>query len=251
MIYTNFNFLNNEYPILYKIISQAIDNIYTDTDTTIYKIRKFVETIVDIFLNLEDLQFESDFTLYKKIDLLREFSNLECIEALNALRILGNKIVHGGHADINLSISAINLCYYISQILMTNYHDFTFVTDEKIKKPMLESITNSFSFNINDSDNKLFNSIMNDLTIIIFSLIIDDKLDGIGYIEEIHYVSYKEFYYYFIKGLKYYSSLNLCNAKNIIHIKNILKQKLNTIDNNYINNILCENIYAISPWKNN
>lgn len=254
MFYNNFDFLDNEYPILYKIISQAIDNVYTDTDTTIYKVRKFIETIVDIFLNLENVQFESTFSLYEKIELLKKSSNLdsECIQHLNTLRILGNKIVHGGHADTKLAILAIKSCYYISQILMVNYHNYTLlINNEKFDKSISESIINPLNFNINDFDNELFNKTIDDLTLTIFSLIINDKLNGLGYIEEIHYISYKEFYFYFIKGLKKYSSLNSINIKNIIKIKNILKQNLNTTDNDYINNILCKKIYNNSPWRVN
>lgn len=249
MMYTDFSFLKEKYPVLYKIMCQAVDNINIDTDTTIYKVRKFTEELVYVLLHLENIEFDNSMSLNKKIELLEQSTNIDYIEYFHLLRVLGNKVVHGGRADRDLTISAVNLAFYLSQLLMTNYHNMTFITDKKEKEALLEAYKENRGFSISKEDNIIFNELMNDLTLMIFTYIIDKKLNGLGYIEEVGYISFTEFHNYFIECLKTYSSISTKNMKNIIHIKNILKKKFNTNDNDYINNIICEDIYIKCPWN--
>ncbi|MBI6099735.1 hypothetical protein H8R04_10255, partial [Clostridium perfringens] len=223
MIYIDFSFLKDKYPILYKTINQAIDNVYTDTDTAMYKVRKFVEQIVDLFLNLEQIHYTKTLNLYGKINLLDECSNLDCIKYLDILRILGNKIIHGGNIDSDLAIKSIKLCYCICQTLMSKYHQTTIITYKNIDTKLLHCE------DIIEFDNPIYNEFLDDLKLIIFSLIIREKLDGIGFIEEIKYISYKEFYYYFILALKEYSKISASNMYKIINIKDMLRKNLNTL----------------------
>lgn len=248
-MYTNFIFLNERFPNLYRIICQAVDNLYLDTDTTIYKVRKFTEELVNVLLGLENIVYDDSFSLNQKISLLEANTNIDCIDCLHALRRLGNMVVHGGSVSRDVAISTIEMSYYLAQFLMSNYFDMEFITDPAEKKFILGKQKEAQICKVTKEDNTIFNEMMNELRQMILSLIIDEKLDGLGYVEEISYIGMEEFQNYFIICLKNYASINRSNMRNLLYIKNILKQRLNTNDNEYINKIICQELYKECPWS--
>ena len=127
---------------------------------------------------------------------------------------------------------------------MSKYHKVNVMTFKDIDIKILNCE------DIIEFDNPIYNEFINDLKLVIFSLIIKEKLDGIGFIEEIKYMSYDEFYCYYISALKEYSKTN-DNMYKIINIKDIIRKDFNTTNGDYINTILCKKIYTLCPWNKN
>jgi type I restriction enzyme, R subunit len=109
---SNFYFLEQDWPTLYKIGEFAEQTLYIDSNTTLIKLRALAENIAKLILKEEGLKFiESD----NQIDRIRflKRNNLlptEIEQLFHSIRIIGNKANHQGHesfkdADIYLSMA--------------------------------------------------------------------------------------------------------------------------------------------------
>lgn len=100
-MFSNFTFIKNAYPSLYELGYLAEHNIFNDADTSLYKLRKLGEEIVNIIFEYLNLQ-KSD-SLFLNLSLLERGGYLdnEVLTLLHSIRIRGNKTIHNSNSNNN------------------------------------------------------------------------------------------------------------------------------------------------------
>lgn len=99
---SNFDFLKNDYPILYQIGNIAEKYLYTDSNSCLIKLGMFGETVVNLMLQLDKIPApQTDNTHANRIKVLRKEGMLpnQIDDILYALRLNRNKAVHANLDD--------------------------------------------------------------------------------------------------------------------------------------------------------
>lgn len=93
---SNFQFLENEYPILYNIGTVAEYNLHTDPITTFFKLRQFGERLSEILFDEHHLEFPADNTFHNRLKTLEFEKTLprNILDFLFLLKDKGNIAVH-------------------------------------------------------------------------------------------------------------------------------------------------------------
>ena len=120
---TNFEFLKKHHSNLYGLIREAEMNIFTDPDTSLYKLRKFGEEITNmIFVYEKIMSFNAD-SQYSNLQILEEENILSQKELsqLHLIRINGNKSVHENINSADIVKKTIKAAYNISTYFYKNY----------------------------------------------------------------------------------------------------------------------------------
>ena len=132
MSFSNFSFLKDKWSDLSKIARLAEKNLYSDPNTTLFKLRKFGEKIVDYIFTYEDLEEMKDDRQFNRLKKLEEdeLMNQEVLEKFHALRKVGNEAVHNAHNDSKDAEELIAVAYEVAIWFMQLYGDWDFEGDE-------------------------------------------------------------------------------------------------------------------------
>ena len=131
----NFKFIENELPELAKLANQAEDYIYTDPESSVMKLRCFIELYVGFIYEELNLPSYGASNLFERLD-NAAFSKVvesNIVAKLHAIRMKGNKAAHDGGVSINdalwLNKEAFLLAIWISKTFhnvpneqLPNYH---------------------------------------------------------------------------------------------------------------------------------
>lgn len=99
---SNFDFLQNDFPVLYQIGTIAEKYLYTDSNSCLIKLGMFGETVVNLMLQLDKIAPpKTDNTHANRIKVLRKEGMLpnEIHDILHALRTSRNQAVHANFDD--------------------------------------------------------------------------------------------------------------------------------------------------------
>ncbi|MFW5988004.1 MAG: DUF4145 domain-containing protein [bacterium] len=129
---SDFSFLKNKWPELSELVIIAEENVYTDPNTTMIKLRMFTEQIVDYIFAYDRLEEPEENNLYNKLRLLEREELIEgnITEILHALRIEGNRAVHESFDSFKEAKTLLSLCYKLSVWFMQVYGEWDFEADE-------------------------------------------------------------------------------------------------------------------------
>ena len=125
---SNFEFLREQWPILADLGELAEQNLYTDPNTTLIKLRIFGEKIVDYMFAYDDLDAPEDSTQYNKLKILKRegLMNEKILDIFHLLRRAGNKAVHDAYDSLDKSKTVLSLAYKAGVWFMQVYGEWDF-----------------------------------------------------------------------------------------------------------------------------
>lgn len=128
MSISNFNFLNEKWPILSQLGELAERNVYVDPNTTLFKLRLFGEKIVSFVYAFEGLKEPFDSTQESKINFLKsdDLIDTDLSNMLHSLRKNGNIAVHEGKGTESKALILLSIAYKIGVWFMQIYVDWSF-----------------------------------------------------------------------------------------------------------------------------
>lgn len=147
---SNFEFLQDKFPILYQIGVLAEKYLYSDANSCLIKLGMMGETIVNIMLKLDGINSpDIENTHANRIRVLKKEGLLprNIDDILYALRITRNDAIHQNFEDVEKCKTLIEMAYTLSVWFMQTYGDWEF---------------NSGSFILRSEDNADYNSIINE-----------------------------------------------------------------------------------------
>lgn len=100
-MYSNFNFLENDWQGLAKIGEMAEYILYKDPNTAIMKLRQFGEELINTMLKLENFSYDKNSLAVDRILILKRAGLIPAgiDNILTTLRKKGNKAAHGSYGD--------------------------------------------------------------------------------------------------------------------------------------------------------
>ncbi|WP_339004055.1 type I restriction-modification system endonuclease [Fusobacterium polymorphum] len=126
-MYSNFNFLQNDWQGLAKIGEMAEYMLYKDPNTAIMKLRQFGEELINTMLKVENFTYDKNSLAVDRILILKRAGLIpaDIDNILTSLRKKGNKAAHGSYgdeqtADILLSL-AVKLGAWFQEVYGTDY----------------------------------------------------------------------------------------------------------------------------------
>lgn len=120
---SNFEFLEEEFEILYNLGQAAEFNLYQDTDTSLYKLRKFGERISIILFEEHFLKFPYDNTFHNRLMLLNSEKLLPDTikDILFNIKNKGNATVHDNRAIIDEAKIVIETTFKLAKWFYETY----------------------------------------------------------------------------------------------------------------------------------
>ena len=100
-MYSNFNFLQNDWQGLAKIGEMAEYTLYKDPNTSIMKLRQFGEELINTMIKIENFSCDKTTLAVDKILILKRAGLIpdDIDNILHSLRKKGNKAAHGAYGD--------------------------------------------------------------------------------------------------------------------------------------------------------
>lgn len=139
---SNFEFLQDKFPILADYGRKAENYIYSDSNSCLMKLGMIGETIVNLIFKYDRVPLPYDNTAVIRIDILyREgLINTDIQDILHSLRKIRNKAVHENYASVDdgksLLQMAFSLCVWFYQVYGDyNYQPAAFVMPSEDVKP--------------------------------------------------------------------------------------------------------------------
>lgn len=99
---SNFKFLSDKWPLLAKNGAFAEKYFYTDTNSSMIKLRLFAEELINYVITLYGMDVEKNATQKDKIDLLSRVNGVNpgVVDLFHIIRINGNKAAHETFSDM-------------------------------------------------------------------------------------------------------------------------------------------------------
>ena len=125
---SNFDFLNETFPVLAQFGKTAEKYLYSDANSCLMKLGMIGETIVNLMFTYDGIPLPQDNTAVKRIDTLyREgFLSKDIVDVLHALRKIRNKAVHENYASIADGKTLLQMAYSLCEWFMQTYGDWNY-----------------------------------------------------------------------------------------------------------------------------
>lgn len=131
---SSFSFLAGEWPFLALICSQAEKNLYSDSNTTLSKLRLLAEKITDLIIAYEKIYTDEQSTQNDKLRILKRENILpsEILDLFHVIKKLGNKAIHEGHDSFHDASDALEMSFHIASWFQEAYgNDSTFSMEQQ------------------------------------------------------------------------------------------------------------------------
>lgn len=256
----NFRFLKSIDSYLYSLAIEAEKQMFIDNDTSMYKLRKMLENVVQNIFDFEGISKLLTKNLYKNIDFLHKnnYVSDNLFALLEEVRKNGNEFVHKHDIDLkrnnNLVMKSVKNMYLITgyyckkyinnQIYIESFKDYY------VDKTRRFIITEKYN-DLTNYQNEFLNISLIFLSDRLATHIIRDKI-AFGTIKELGYISFDEFFEYYMELLRLLIVEDEANMKLILQLKGIVKYIVSSSDgeniNYYIARILYKDIFE--DYKN-
>lgn len=125
---SNFEFLEQNWPMLSDLGKLAEKNIYQDSNTTLIKLGMFAELMVDYMFAYDNLEDPDDNSQLNKIRILKQNDLLpyEIDQILYTLRVSRNKAAHENYSSVEDAKINTSLAYKLAIWFMQIYGDWSF-----------------------------------------------------------------------------------------------------------------------------
>lgn len=248
---SNFKFLRNIDSYLYSLAIDAEKQIFIDNDTVMYKLRKMSEKIIQNIFTFENINEVLSKNHYKNLNYLYQNNYIgnNLYFLLDEIRKSGNDFVHGHDINLNRdnilvkeSIKSMYLitAYYCkkyidSQMCIENFKDY--YIDDTRKFIIIEKYNN-----LTDYQNEFLNKSLVFLSDRLATYIIKNKI-VFGSIKDLGYVSFDEFFEYYMELLSLLIVEDEKNVEFILQLKEICKFIVSSYDGNDINYYIARMLY--------
>lgn len=249
---SNFDFLSDDYFMLYELGVAAESQVFLDADTTLYKIRKMGEELVKLIFIQEGLPVTDDF--YHNLIFLEKANILDpqILRMLNVIRLKGNKSVHENlnsvfDAKTNLFYIFKVSSYFYKKYVNPRYTELPYFErryQNTIGKPHMDmASSNGFA-----SKKAFFDQMMQVISNLLVSHIIKIKRNGYGLLEEIPSMSFFEFYTYYMDVLDIIASEGVEFVNALVQFRKIIEEQLQSGDPTHANQQIALMIYNTTHW---
>jgi type I restriction enzyme R subunit len=128
MMKSNFEFLNNYFPVLANFGELAEKYLYSDSNSCLMKLGMIGETIVNLCFTYDRILLPQDNTAANRINgLFREgMITRDLKDILHALRINRNKATHENYASVSDGKALIQMAYSLCEWFMQTYGDWNY-----------------------------------------------------------------------------------------------------------------------------
>lgn len=125
---SNFEFLNNYFPVLANFGELAEKYLYSDSNSCLMKLGMIGETIVNLCFTYDRILLPQDNTAANRINgLFREgMITRDLKDILHALRINRNKATHENYASVSDGKALIQMAYSLCEWFMQTYGDWNY-----------------------------------------------------------------------------------------------------------------------------
>ena len=125
---SNFNFLQNDFPVLANFGKLAEEYCYTDSNSCLMKLGMIGETIVNLMFTYDRIALPADNTAVNRIGtLFREgLLTQDLVNILHALRKTRNKAVHENYTSISDGKSLLQMAHSLCEWFMQTYGDWNY-----------------------------------------------------------------------------------------------------------------------------
>lgn len=132
MVDSNFQFLEQKWPMLSDLGKLGEKNIYQDSNTTLIKLGMFAELIVDYMFaydNLEELNENSQLSRIKSLK-QNDLLSYEIDQILYTLRISRNKAAHENYSSVEDAKINTSLAFKLATWFMEVYGEWDFKSED-------------------------------------------------------------------------------------------------------------------------
>ncbi|MBW4828925.1 MAG: type I restriction-modification system endonuclease [Clostridiaceae bacterium] len=125
---SNFQFLEQKWPMLADLGKLAEKNIYQDSNTTLIKLGMFAELMVDYMFAYDNLEDPDNNSQLNKIRILKQNDLLpyEIDQILHTLRVSRNKAAHENYSNVEDAKINTSLAFKLATWFMQIYGDWNF-----------------------------------------------------------------------------------------------------------------------------
>lgn len=163
MIQSNFQFLEQRWPMLADLGKLSEKNIYQDSNTSLIKLGMFAELMVDYMFAYDNLEEPKDNSQVNKIRILKQNDLLpyEIDQILYTLRVSRNKAAHENYNSVEDAKINSSLAFKLSTWFMQTYGDWSFeprdfaIPAENNEKDYMEQLRKESEEITQDYENKL------------------------------------------------------------------------------------------------
>ena len=138
MTYSNFTFLEKEFPILFNIASAAEFNLHADPGTALWKLRVLEEKIVDYLIEEHNLEKPYNDSLHTRILLLEAERILQpnIASLVHAIKKKGNEAAHHSRGTIDDAKTMLLSAFKVSKWFYQSYSaENSNIADLKFRMP--------------------------------------------------------------------------------------------------------------------
>lgn len=113
---SNFGFLSGRWPLLAKNGAYSEKYFYTDTNSSMLKLRLFAEELINYVLTIYNLNVEKNAVQKDKIDLLTRVEGINpgVIDLFHIIRINGNKAAHEAFSDMKEAAECLKAAFKLA-----------------------------------------------------------------------------------------------------------------------------------------
>ena len=131
-MFSNFDFLKKDFPVLYNFGIQAERYCYNDSNSCLMKLGMIGETIVNLMFTYDRIAPPDDNTAVKRIDTLYREGLLtqDLVDILHALRKTRNKAVHENYASVDEGKKLLQMSHSLCEWFMQTYGDWGYLHHE-------------------------------------------------------------------------------------------------------------------------
>lgn len=125
---SNFEFLQDSFPILANFGELAEKYLYSDSNSCLMKLGMIGETIVNLIFTYDRIPLPCDNTAVKRIDTLFREGMIprDLVDILHALRKIRNKAVHENYSSVEDGKALIQMAHSLSEWFMQTYGDWNY-----------------------------------------------------------------------------------------------------------------------------
>ena len=135
----NYQYLNQEFPILYNLCQSAEYHLYSDSSIAVIKLRLFGEKLTDLLFDIHFLEKPYSDNFYNRINQLvsERIISHKLSSLFNTIRIKGNIGAHQNKATESDGLTSLLTAFKLSKWFVATYgeEDYSFVDGLRFSKP--------------------------------------------------------------------------------------------------------------------
>lgn len=125
---SNFDFLDNEFPVLAQFGKKAELYLYSDSNSCLMKLGMIGETVVNLMFTYDRITLPAENTAVNRIVVLFREGLLtqDLVDILHALRKVRNKAVHENYASVADGKVLLQMAHSLCEWFMQTYGDWNY-----------------------------------------------------------------------------------------------------------------------------